>query len=262
MQEKQPGKPRLFSFPVVIFLFTDFGLEGPYIGQMEAVLYRQAPDVPVINLFADVPAFDIEGASCLLAAYTEGLPEGSIILAVVDPGVGGERPGAVVQADGRWYIGPDEGLFGIIARQAHDLQWWEIDWRPEQLSSSFHGRDLFAPVAAMIACGEPVPGRSVKPDPCRHADVQENLQRVVYVDSFGNAVTGLRASGLAPDARLEVCGRELVRARTFSSVPPGAPFWYENSNGLAEIAVNRGRANRVLGISVGTPVRFLPADQQ
>ena len=110
----------------MIFLFTDFGLEGPYTGQVQAVLQQQAPGVPVITLFADLAPFDIQAAAYLLPAYAAGFPPGSVFLCVVDPGVGAARPGGVVRADGRWYVGPDEGLFAILTRRAQRVQCWEL----------------------------------------------------------------------------------------------------------------------------------------
>ena len=138
----------------MIFIFTDFGLEGPYVGQMKAVLACEAPGVPVIDLFADLPAFDAQAAAYLLAAYGGRLPAGGVCLSVIDPGVGGARAPLALSADGRWYVGPDNGLFAIVARRAESLEAWRITWRPAGLSASFHGRDLFAPVAARLARGE------------------------------------------------------------------------------------------------------------
>src|SRR5262249_18804188 len=124
-------------------------------------------------------------------------------------------------------------------------------------SASFHGRDLFAPVAAMLARGEAPPGKPRSDDSDRQADWPDDLAEIVYVDHFGNAMTGLRAAVLPPNARLATAGRVLEHARTFSDRSPGAAFWYENSNGLAEIAVNQGRADRELGVAIGAPVEIL-----
>src|SRR5262249_47000472 len=137
----------------VIALFTDFGAAGPYVGQMKAVLCREAPAVPVIDLMADAPACEPKSSAYLLAALAPWLSAGSVCLAVVDPGVGGRRAPIVVEADGRRFVGPDNGLFELVARRAAAAQAWEIAWRPPQLSASFHGRDLFAPVAGRLAAG-------------------------------------------------------------------------------------------------------------
>ena len=135
----------------MIVLCTDFGLEGPYTGQVKAVLARAAPAVPVIDLFADLPPFRPQGAAYLLAAYGEFFVAGDVIPTVVDPGVGGPRAALALEADGRWYVGPDNGIFELVLRRAQAARGWRIDWRPPALSATFHGRDLFAPVAAALA---------------------------------------------------------------------------------------------------------------
>jgi hypothetical protein len=241
----------------MIVLFTDFGLEGPYIGQVQAVLQQQAPGIPVINLFSDLAPYDIQGAACLLPAYAAGFPPATVFLCVVDPGVGGSRPGVVVQADGRWYVGPNEGLFAMLARQSEKLACWQLA-EPDGVAASFHGRDVFAPVAAKLARGGKVPGVPVAVSCLAQADWPDELFRVVYIDRFGNAITGVRASALAQDVLLEVHGQTVQRARTFSDVVPGAAFWYANANGLVEFAVNRGRADEVLGLQAGTAFKIMP----
>jgi S-adenosyl-L-methionine hydrolase (adenosine-forming) len=174
-----------------------------------------------------------------------------------DPGVGSTRPAIIVEADGRWYVGPGNGLFELVQRRATSTRTWDIDWKPERLSASFHGRDLFAPVAAMLARGEPSPGQPPKDAAHRRTDWPDDLCEVVYVDHFGNAMTGLRAATLPPDAKLGVAGQVFQRAGTFSDRPIGTAFWYENSNGLVEIAVNQGRADRDLGLAIGSPVEMV-----
>ena len=242
----------------MILLFTDFGLAGPYHGQMKAVLARHAPGVPAIDLCADAPPHDARAAAYLLAALTPPATPiyaaGTVFLCVVDPGVGGGRAALVLDADGFRFVAPDNGLLEIVRRRAAAARMWRVTWRPERLSASFHGRDLFAPVAAMLALGEPPPGEKLDSAPEAGADWPDDLARVIYLDHFGNAMTGLRAAGLGPGARLRVDGRRLERMRTFSDVPPGTAFWYENANGLAEIAVNQGRADGLLGLAVGSPV--------
>ena len=243
----------------MIVLFTDFGMSGPYVGQVKAVLARAAPEVPVIDLFADAPAHDVEAAAYLLAAFAPAFDEGEVFLCVVDPGVGTDaRSPAVVRADGRFFVGPDNGLFNVVAQRAHALRWWEITWRPERLSPSFHGRDLFAPVAARLARGDAPPGVEVEAAARIRPGWPEDLARIVYVDRFGNALTGLRVETMEAGAVLEAGGQALAHARTFGDVAAGEAFWYENANGLAEIAVNRGRAAEALGLGVGDRVTVRP----
>lgn len=235
----------------MIVLFTDFGLAGPYIGQMKAVLHRLAPSVPVVDLFTDAPARDPRAAAYLLAAYAAWFPAETVFLAVVDPGVGGERAAVIVEADGRRYVGPDNGLFELVRRRAHTTKVAEITWRPATLSASFHGRDLFAPVAARLAAGAAPEAEERTPDFGRRWHWPADLPEIVYIDHYGNALTGLRAALLPANARLVAGDRCVPRARTFSDVAAGQAFWYENSNGLAEIAVNLGRADAALGLGIG-----------
>lgn len=242
----------------MIALFTDFGLSGPYTGQMKAALLEMAPGAAIVDLFADAPAGDPKASAYLLAAYAVWFPQGTVFLCVVDPGVGGERPAVIVEADRRWYVGPGNGLFELVQRRARKTQSFDIAWKPKTLSASFHGRDLFAPVAAMLARGDEPPGRPRADGDDRRPDWPDDLAAIVYVDHYGNAMTGLRAAMLPPGAKLAVAGRVLERARTFGDRPPGAAFWYENSNGLAEIAVNSGRADRALGLAIGMSVEIVP----
>ncbi|NNJ94417.1 MAG: SAM-dependent chlorinase/fluorinase [Halobacteria archaeon] len=235
----------------MIILFTDFGLEGPYTGQVEAVLHEQAPAVPVIHLFSDLPPFDIQAAAYLLPAFTSRFPPGTVFLCVVDPGVGSERPGVVVKIAGQWFVGPNEGLFALLARRAQAVECWQLPVRDEA-SPSFHGRDVFAPAAARLARGLAPPGDAVDAATLERPDWPDDLLRIVYIDRFGNAMTGARAG--SPDRVLTVNGHALKSARTFADIQGGTAFWYENSNGLVEIAVNRGRADELLELAVGTRI--------
>jgi S-adenosylmethionine hydrolase len=238
----------------MLVLFTDFGLAGPYTGQLHAVLARDAPGVPVIQLFADVPAGQAKPGAYLLAAYAAWFPSETVLLCVVDPGVGSERRALIVEAGGRLYVGPDNGLFELVLRRQPAARGWALTWKPPDLSASFHGRDLFAPVAARLACGEPPATLGRPVELLRFPDWPDDLAEIVYVDHYGNAITGMRGETVPETARIEAAGRIVAHARTFSAVPEGEPFWYVNSNGLAEIAVNLGRAERILGVAVGSPV--------
>jgi S-adenosylmethionine hydrolase len=241
----------------MIVLFTDFGLAGPYTGQVHAVLQESAPGVPVIQLFADAPAGQPQPASYLLAAYAAWFAAGTVLLCVVDPGVGSARRGLIAEAAGRIYVGPDNGLFELVLRRAPDPSCWEIGWRPPALSASFHGRDLFAPIAGRLARGEPPSALASRVAPERHPDWPDDLAQIVYIDHYGNALTGLRGESLSPSARLAAGGHRLTHAPNFSAMPSGEAFWYVNSNGLVEIAVNAGRADRALGLAIGSEIKIL-----
>jgi S-adenosyl-L-methionine hydrolase (adenosine-forming) len=238
----------------MLALFTDFGLAGPYTGQMKAVLAREAPGVPVIDLFADAPSRNPKAAAYLLAAYAAWFPAGTVFLCVVDPGVGGARAALAIEADGRWYVGPDNGLFELVRRRNEAVRVFEITEQSLDLSASFHGRDLFAPAAARLARGETPQMLERDPSFVRYRDWPDDLAEIVYIDHYGNAMTGMRATALLADAILVAGGTRIARARTFSDRAAGEPLWYENANGLAEIAVNLGRADEVLGLVIGSAV--------
>ncbi|MBI3778883.1 MAG: SAM-dependent chlorinase/fluorinase [Gammaproteobacteria bacterium] len=260
----------------MIALFTDFGLSDPYVGQLHAVFAREAPGVPVIDLFHSVPDFHVRAGAYLLPAYARDFPAGTVFVGVVDPGVGGVRRPVMLKADGRWYVGPDNGLFEIVKRRADEHECRVIRWRPPQLSDSFHGRDLFAPVAAWLARGEIPDSEPVGRFPERRSsesklargevpdsepatltafcDWPDDLPEIVYVDHYGNGITGLRAGKLNSQKALRIGGETVKYARVFSEVSPGAAFWYENANGLAEIAVNRGSAAARFGLKPGDAV--------
>jgi S-adenosylmethionine hydrolase len=235
----------------VIFLFTDFGAADIYVGQVKAVLQQHAPKVPVIDLLHDAPPFNVNAGAHLLAAFAARLPEDSITLAVVDPGVGGPRDPVAVVADGRWCVGPDNGLISVVAARAAKVEVFSIGWRPDDLSASFHGRDLFAPVAGMIASGGRKAAKLRKKAQLAVKFGAEDLAEVIYVDHFGNLVTGLRAGKVPRERAIVVNGRQIPYARVFSQVPAGEVFWYENSLGLVEIAANSASAQQKLGSAQG-----------
>jgi len=237
-----------------IFLFTDFGSADIYVGQVKAVLHAQAPDSPVIDLLHDAPSFRVDESAHLLAALALRLPPGAVTIAVVDPGVGSDRAAVALEADGRWFVGPDNGLLSVVAARSRGVRVVPVDWMVEPESISFHGRDLFAPAAARVA-RRSVDFRGVATKP--HLDVElgaADLLRVVYVDHYGNAMTGVRAAALDNRPRILAAGHSITHARVFSDAVRGALFWYENSIGLVEIAANQASAARALALAVGAEI--------
>ena len=241
----------------MLVLFTDFGIGSPYVGQMKLAIWHQAPQLPIIDLLHDAPPYDSQAAAYLLAAFTADLPEQCAVVGVIDPGVGSARDGLIIKADERWYVGPDNGLFDRIAAQAEQLQCWRLTWQPERLSASFHGRDIFAPVAACLVTGKNQPEQLGETIEYRWQNWPEQLARIIYIDTYGNVMTGLQACNLSDSACLQAEQYKLMHARTFAAVPRGQAFWYENSSGLVEIAVNQGRADQQLGLQVGSTVTVL-----
>lgn len=248
--------------PSQLVLFTDFGWQDPYVGQLKTILHGLAPGVPVIDLMHSVPDFNAHAGAHLLSALSTPFPIGSVFLCVVDPGVGGTREAVVVEADGRWYVGPDNGLLSIVAHRAREIRCWRIVWKPTGLSDSFHGRDLFAPVAGRIAAGQ-FPETWVAPMSALNVQFDgADLSRVIYVDHYGNAWTGIRGGLADPrDTTLIAHGHALAWRRVFSEAPKGQAFWYVNSAGLIEIAVNRGHGAHQLGLTVGDVVKLSAAPE-
>lgn len=242
----------------MIVLFTDFGFAGPYVGEMKAAIWGEHPAAAVVDLMHDAPRFSPRPAAYLLAALAARLLPGTICLGVVDPGVGSERLPVIVEADGVIYVGPNNGLFHVVAQRATKVERKKIIWRPASLSATFHGRDLFAPVAARLSKGAPVAAELCEAQAVPGAHWPEELPEAIYIDAYGNVMTGIRASGVAEQAALRVGGHSLSRARTFDDVAPGEMFWYENSCGLVELAMNRGAIAERLGIAIGEPVTITP----
>ena len=239
-----------------VCLFTDFGAADIYVGQVKAVLAREAPAVAIIDLLHEAPAFNVRAGAHLLAALASQIPAGSVTLAVVDPGVGGDRAAVALEVDGRWFVGPDNGLMSVLAARATKTLFWRITWQPENLGPSFHGRDLFAPVAAAIARGEFPAGKAVRADRLQVEFGATDLGEIIYIDHYGNAFTGLRAPALPHDMRIVAGGASLSYARVFSAAAPGGTFWYANCLGLVEIAGNGCSAAAVLGLAVGQPAAY------
>jgi hypothetical protein len=238
---------------MIITLFTDFGNDGLYVGQMHAVIAASLPDVKVVDLCHSLPLQNIKSAAYLLPAYSHYLPPASVTVCVVDPDVGGTRPHAVCLADGRWFIGPDNGMFDVLAQHTDHFEKTYFTW-PGQVSSSFHGRDVYAPAACLLAEAGTSDVLDCKDVVQAESDYPEDLPEIVFFDHFGNAITGLRRSSLPKEVSIAVAGQDLSEANTFSDVIEGNCFWYENSNGLVEIAVNKGSARDKLNLVLGSTV--------
>lgn len=239
----------------MIFLFTDFGADDLYVGQVKAALSQAAPEVAVIDLLHSAPNFDIAASAHLLAALYPRFAPGSVFFAVVDPDVGGARDAVVMVADGYWFVGPDNGLLAVIAARAQASKFWRITWRPAQLSASFHGRDVFAPIAGWIAAGQFPADKLSESLALQVQATAADAPSIIYIDHYGNCMTGLRGATITHGALVTLVGHTVPYAETFSAVPPGQVFWYINSLGLVEVAVNRGRADALLGVQVGALIK-------
>jgi S-adenosylmethionine hydrolase len=241
----------------MIYLFDDFGNSDIYVGQVKSCLLTEAPGATVIDLTHNAPNFQVEAAAHLLAALSEYLPGDSVVLAVVDPGVGSARRAVACRVDGRWYVGPDNGLLSILVARAASCEVHEIIWRPPVMSASFHGRDLFAPIVAMLERGERWNG-ALTLRPCLSVMLKSSdLARIIYIDHFGNAMTGLRSASLSARGQIKIAGCLLSFVRVFDEAQDDVPFWYVNSLGLVEIAMKCDNVAALLGLTPGMALEVL-----
>jgi S-adenosylmethionine hydrolase len=253
--------------PVVTFT-TDFGTRDGYAGAMKGVVLSIAPRATLVDITHGVPAQDVAAGAVALAQAAPLFPAGSIHVAVVDPGVGGERADLLVESGGSFFIGPDNGVLSLAARAPRKIYWIEAAaFRREPVSPTFHGRDVFAPTAGRLAAGESpadagplVPKMVDLATPGLHRRDRVIEGEVIHVDGFGNLITSLPAEALAgPGVTVEVegtAGRFEPRVgRTFSDVDPGALIAYVGSGGQLEIACRDGSAAGRIGAERGTPVR-------
>jgi S-adenosylmethionine hydrolase len=243
---------------IMIILFTDFGSDDIYVAQMKATLIRSVgTEVPILDLLHNAPNFNITASAHLLAALQFSFPTDSVFLSIIDPGVGGVRKPVVVEANGKYFVGPDNGLLSIIANRANSASLWQIDWRPETLSTSFHGRDLFAPIAADIVIEN---GLSSKLSRLSSLDVtldSGDLYEIIYIDHYGNALTGIRTDKIPKTAALQINDITLSYCEVFSKAPLNEAFWYTNSIGLVEIAVNQGNAQNHLHLELHDKIKII-----
>jgi S-adenosyl-L-methionine hydrolase (adenosine-forming) len=253
----------------VITLTTDFGTADWFVGTMKGVIAGIAPTANVIDLTHDLPPGDIRGGAFALAASYRFFPKGAIYVAVVDPGIGSARKAIAVQTAKAVFVGPDNGVLSWAlakeeVRAIHALENQAYFLQP--VSRTFHGRDVFAPVAAHLSRGVPI--RKLGPplkDFVRLPWPEPRVRRggfegeVVYIDRFGNAITNLE-SGL-----LEGCGRASCQVYAkrrwtcplkvfYQAVPPKKPVALVGSSGFLEIAINGDSAENALGLRIGTRV--------
>jgi S-adenosyl-L-methionine hydrolase (adenosine-forming) len=250
--------------PPIVTLLTDFGAGSGYPAQMKGVLLAALPEAQLVDLSHDVPHYDVLAGALLLEACVPRFPARAVHCAVVDPGVGTpRRPLCVVDAAGRKLVGPDNGLFTPFLGGARAFLLANPEVAPEPASATFHGRDLFAPVAAWLAAGGD-PGRlgPAVPDPLRlrwpepRRAGEELLGEVLLADAFGNLLTNLRAADLpAGPPQVELAGHAARWVRTYGEARPGELVALLGSSGRLELAVREGSAARALGVGRGVTVK-------
>jgi S-adenosylmethionine hydrolase len=243
--------------PRIVTLLTDFGTADGYVGEMKGVLSTLAPNAVLVDVAHDVAPHDVDGARLALARYWRRFPEGTVHLVVIDPGVGSARGALAATSEGRFLVGPDNGV--LSPALLHGGARCVALPLPPGAAPTFHGRDVFAPAAAQLALGvaletlgadvdEPVIRRTPEAPRRAHAGVQGDI---ITVDRFGNAVTTLLAMR---GGEVRVGTLALPVRRTYADVASGEPLALVGSSGLVEIAVRDGSAAAKLGLRRGSEV--------
>lgn len=241
----------------IVTLLTDFGTADGYVAEVKGTIMSRAPEAVIVDVTHDLPAQDVEAGRLAIARYWRKFPSGTVHFAVVDPGVGSGRRPLAVESDGRFLVGPDNGLLSpaLLVGGARVV---ELPV-PPSASSTFHGRDVFAPAAALLAAGSAIDalGPAVGDAEIRRTREPRRLADgaiegvVITVDRFGNAVTNLLA---AHGGVIELGALSLPVLRAYADVAPGAPLALVGSSGLIEIAVRDGNAAALLGLARDVPV--------
>jgi S-adenosyl-L-methionine hydrolase (adenosine-forming) len=233
--------------PPIITLLTDFGHLDPYVGIMKGVILGICPHARLVDLTHEVAPYQIAQAAFHLQQSWPYFPERSIHLVVIDPGVGTLRRPILVEAANRFFIGPDNGVFSLL----DPTEVREISTH-NPASTTFHGRDIFAPAAARLAAGAaprdlgPLVATPTRPN-------RNTVATVLHIDRFGNIITSLRP---APNMQIQAGPHTITRhATTYADAPPGEPVLIQGSSGYLEIALNQSSAASLLGLQVGDPLQ-------
>ncbi len=218
---------------------------------MKAMVLQGCPHAVLVDVSHEVPRFDVSAGAFMLFAGTRHFGPGSVHLAVVDPGVGSSRRRLVVRAGGRFYIGPDNGLFATVIEEVGIQQTIELAPRPHG-APTFEGRDVFAPAAGALASGVPIESLGPPTDPPQM--LADTSPRVLWIDGFGNLVTNLKP----PVRRMRIHNHDIVSsAKTYAEGRPNEPFVYVGSMGYLEVGVREARADKLLGARAGMKVESI-----
>lgn len=253
---------------MIITLLTDFGQRDWFVPSMKGVILGIAPRVQIVDVTHEIPSQDIRAGAFVLAAAAPTFPKGTIHVAVVDPGVGSRRKAIAVKTPGHVFIGPDNGLLSLALRDEKPMEIRALEnerlYR-NPVSHTFHGRDVFAPVAAHLARGVKFSELGPRLKTMQTIQIPEPVKtargvrgEVVYIDHFGNLITNIPAKSLSRDITVRL-GRYRVRgtATSYSQAKPGSVVAVVNSLNLLEIGLRDGDASKKLGFRVGTPVAIV-----
>jgi S-adenosyl-L-methionine hydrolase (adenosine-forming) len=256
----------------LIVLMTDFGVRDPFVGLMKSVIWTHAPGVPIVDLTHDITPQSVREGAFWLRTSEGWLPPHAVVVAVVDPGVGGPRRALVVESGGRVFVGPDNGLLGFaaskVSARSHAIDLTRLGLGVP--SRTFHGRDVFAPVGARLATGRLAPTEvgprvdDLVASPIPEPEVQGERVKgeIAVVDRFGNLITNIPwPLARATQGRGVLVGGEIVTfGETYSDALPGGLVALENSFGLVEIACRDASARERLALSVGAEVWVIGQD--
>lgn len=266
----------------IVTLVTDFGLSDTYVGEMHAVLQARNPGVTVIDVSHGVPFGSLDSTLYLTERAWPAFPPGTVHLVVVDPGVGGDRRLVAIASEGNFYIGPDTGVLSsglpdalrprdamrtvALPAAVTAVEISGSTFRREPVSNTFHGRDLMAPVGAVLAADTPIAQTGASITEVRIApplpatlNGGRGTGHIMHIDSFGNAITNFRTADAAPTFLIEVGDAGAATSvKSYTSGPPDHPVALGGSGGYIEIAWPRGSAADRLGLHAGTPVRIRP----
>lgn len=251
----------------VITLTTDFG--SLYPASMKGVILSINPDATIVDISHSVPPIDIRAGAFALYSVVKYFPPGTIHVGVIDPGVGSDRKAIIVKACDQWFVGPDNGLLIPSARLLGTIEVYEImeEGLFGHISSTFHGRDIFAPAAAYLSNGKDVLEIARKTDDYVGMDfsgytIEKQFieATVVYVDDFGNIITNIPGDKILDEIEvgtlLSVSGRQMPFLNTYSGVSKLELVALIGSHGFFEIAVNQGSASRLLHLANGNSIRI------
>lgn len=264
------GEGTLGCVAPLITLTTDFGSRDSYVAQLKAVLFSDGPpDLRVVDLSHELTPFDVQGAAWFVREALPRFPPGTVHLVVIDPGVGSARRPLLACQNDQLLVGPDNGLFGLLFT-GHE-QVFAIDPRrlgPREVSRTFHGRDLFAPVAARLAAGArcedfgaPIRDYQVSIVPEPRLENGALRGHVLHVDRYGNLISNLTRAqvlSLGPNEglRFHIAGQEVTSLNDhYAQVRPGELLALVGSSGLIELSVREGSAAEQLGVARGTEIR-------
>ena len=257
---------------MVVTLLTDFGLQDEYVGVVKGVILQVNPAAQMVDLCHQIPPGDIVRAGWFLAWSWSYFPLGTVHLVVVDPGVGFTRKILCLDHEGHRFLAPDNGVLSQLLTGVSRPSLYAVTNRRyalDQVSKTFHGRDIFAPAAGHLSKGlaphrlghrVSTFRRLSSPLLRKRSNILEG--RVIHIDRFGNAVTNLPASEMKKlsqerDAQVRIKGTPIPVRSSYSAVVQGAPLSIVGSHDLLEVAVNQGSAQRTLGIQIGDSVTLV-----